>query len=163
MEKVYEFTHTAIMVIYKNGMIDRLPINKKTLHMQYFLELLEKSPYFFQTVYTNNINLVDKTGEISNISTYKLDYDLTKLGIIVVRNINVADISKDEEFLQNEFPMYLFSLPQELSLEQKNIINDLIGKYNLQDSCFCYNSGEALEDLEYQDINRILNDRKSLH
>lgn len=158
-----DFTLTAVMIIYPNGMVDGMPINDNNYHMYYFLELLEKSPYFFKTVKDNYINLTDKKGNLSDISTYELDESLTKLGIIVVRNINIVDINEDKNFINKQFPIYLFSFPKKLSLEQKSIMSSLLTKYNLQDSMYCYNSGEEIEELEYYDIDNFLNGIKTLY
>ncbi len=161
MDNISELVNTAIMLIYPEGGIDRLPIDKDRHHMKYFLKLLNKSSYFSDIIKKNNINLANKSGELSDISTYELDANLTELGIIVVRNLDIPEIQKDQNFLEHSFPQYTFSIPKNFSTGQNKIMNKLLNDYDLQECWFFHNSGDGLEDIEYDDVIAMITNKKS--
>lgn len=161
MDNISEFVNTAIMLIYPNGGLDRLLIDKDRHHMKYFLKLLSKSSYFSDIIKKNNINLANKSGELSDISTYELDANLTELGIIVVRNLDIPEIQKDPNFFEHSFPQYTFSIPKDFSIEQSKIMNKLLNEYDFKDCWFFHNSGDGLEDIEYDDAMAMIMNKKS--
>ncbi len=151
-----QFKNTAIMLIYPDGKIDKLTIDGNLLHMNYFIELLGKSSYFLEFIHKNNLKFTDKKGRLLNISTYNLDINLTSLGVIIIRNLNIYELKNQKDFAKNNIPQYAIGFPQVPTPIQVSLMNELFNTIDLKNSFYYCNIESNLRDITYEDALNIL-------
>lgn len=104
----------AIMYIYPDGTVERIPIGEHTLHIEYMREHLKTSPKFYQICRGLDFYKSVLHGHIDSV--------LSLNGVVIVLNLDLEDIVKGtfmgrEPYLLVAVPDKLHSLEQTLALE----------------------------------------------
>ena len=131
MDNLKDFRKSALIIIYPDGTVKNVLINQKVIHLMYYVNLYNNDEYFKKIVDENNIHVPNDFFESKMILTYEIDKALAKIGVVVFHNLFMFEIIKDEDFIKNTPPQFYVSLPNELTNEQKAVINRLYRDYDM--------------------------------
>lgn len=154
------FYTVAVMLIYKDGSIDKLKINDKVFHMQYFAHLYKKSSKLKKIILENDLEFWDEEENVSNLFTYQLDLCLVNQNVIAIHNLNIKEIQTDPKYLQNNIPKFIFTMPNELSIQQKEVLRKLFFEADVYDSEFLLYLEDHFESIDYEGINDLIRQKK---
>ncbi len=144
----------ALIFIYPNGVIDKILIDDRAYHMQYYMNVINKSRRLQEIIKRNNIKLPKDENEAIYMTTYDIDTILAKDGIIVFHNLFPNhDLMKE---LDLEFQNFFITLPNELSIEQREIMNNLINKNNVINSWYGKYDNGKLIDIKYDEFKDMV-------
>ena len=149
-----DFKELAIMLIYPDGSLEKVPINDRLLHMNYFVDLESTSGKFKEALNRCKLELIDKFG-IVELITYELDYRLAKQGIIAFHNLFIYEIKKDREYADKNPPEYYISMPRELTEEQKEKMREIDEHYDMSTSYYAAPGTDKLEDISYEEALKL--------
>lgn len=119
MDNYVEFLPiSAITIIYPDGEVDQIGIDKEELHIEYFNKLRKKSKRFKK---------ICRKCDFRNAMHFDIDQKLGELGAITLYNYDIKDIAGGKSILD---PCYVVYLPEKLqSLEQFNLFDEFIQIY----------------------------------
>lgn len=140
-----DFYKVAIMLIYPDGYMDEIYVDKEVLHSYYYRELAKKSHRFSEIVKLRNIN-VDDYFYTTNLSIVNIE------NIIVIDNIDIFDIVHTEDYLKNNVPEFLFNLPSKLTHEQKEVLKSLFENYYLCNAAYGNPKEDKLDPINYYEL-----------
>ena len=143
----------AIMLIYPDGHIDKMYVDRETLHSHYYKELANKNSRFKQIVDARNIDIDNYDFEV-NIDLVNKD------NIIVINNIDIRRIVEEKDFLEKNVPYFLFGIPEQLTDEQKSVLLDLFENNYLNSAAYAHLKEEGPEPINYYDLLNSLYDTK---
>lgn len=122
-DKVVDLKKIAILLIYQDGLIEHLEIDKNEYHIEYFKNLREKSLRFRKLT--------------SGLDFKEIDHDdmftfLVKSGIIEIYNGNLAEMAVYPERFSVDFePYFVVALPEDYaSISQKKSFYEVISDYD---------------------------------
>lgn len=151
-----DFYNMAIMVIYPNGKVEIKKIEDKIFHMTYFSDLYNDNTYFKEFMNKSNSNYFKD----NNLFTYSLDLELAKNGVIAIHNLNIREIKEKPNFFKKHTPNFIFTMPNELTYEQKEAMKEIIFQNDLYESLFLsYNVNDFIS-IEYDEIIDLLHQKK---
>ena len=151
-----DFYNTAIMVIYPNGKVEIKKIEDKIFHMIYFLFLYNDNTYFKEFMNKSNSNYFKD----NKLFTYSLDLELAKNRVIAIHNLNIRDIKEKPNFLKKHIPNFIFTMPKELTDEQKKAMKEIILQNDLYESLFLSYNVDNFISIEYDEIMDLLHQKK---
>ena len=154
------FYNTAIMVIYEDGSIDKLEIGDKLLHMHYFAHLYKKNSKFKKIILENDLGFCDEEENVDNFFTYQLDLGLANQNIIAMHNLNIKEIHENPNYLEKNIPKFIFTMPSNLTNEQKTVLEQILNENDLYDSEFLVYEKDHFGSLEYEDIINLVHQKK---
>ena len=144
----------ALIFIYPNGVIDKILIDDRAYHMQYYMGIINKSSRLQEIIKRNNIKLPKDENEAIYMTTYDIDTILAKDGIIVFHNLFPnQDLMKELDLV---FQNFFITLPNELSIEQREIMNNLINKNNFINSWYGKYDNGKLIDIKYDEFKEMI-------
>ena len=147
------FYKVAIMLIYPDGSIDEVYVDKEVLHSHYYRELVTKSHRFSEIVKSRNIKIDDYF--------YMTNLDIVNMEkIIVIDNIDIFDIVHTKDYLKNNVPEFLFNLPSEITDEQKKVLKDLFENYYLCNAAYGNPKKDKLDPINYYELLNSLYEKK---
>lgn len=119
----------ALIFIYPDGIVEKIPIGKYKLHVEYMKEHLGKSSKFY-----------DLCKEL-DFETYlhgHIDLNLSISGVIVILNLDVEDIVNGKFIWESKIPNLFAVLPEHLhSMEQTLALENIYNRYpNWDYECF---------------------------
>ncbi len=158
-DMINNLKYSSLLLIYPDGYIDRVNINRKVLHMDYFIDLCKNSTRFQEIIDQENINMPKNISLSENILTTDVDTKLAKKGIVVLHNLFILEVLKNDEMIDNAPLLFYISLPDNLSINQKEIMNNLINKYDLSCCLYAIFNDFELVDISYDDILKRFNEK----
>lgn len=155
--------YLAFILIYPDGYVDKMMIDKREYHVDYYKELRTKSQRFSQICGKCNYN-----DGVHN----DFDVALTKAGIVVLYNYNLKDIADDYQIVSDKWlPGFFNFLPKKLgSLEQLELLKTFHTIYPKEN--ITYNIGpkdrvvnfQYFDDKTYDEITEfIIEEEKRLN
>lgn len=110
----------ALMYIYPDGTVERIPIGEHILHIEYMKENLKKSPKFYQ---------ICRGLDFEKSRTHKhIDTLLSLNGVVIIFNLDLEDIVKG--VFTEYAPELLVAVPDKLhSLEQTLALEGVYESY----------------------------------
>lgn len=151
-----DFYNIAIMVIYPNGKVEMKKINDKIFHMMYFSDLYNDNTYFKEFMNKSNSSYFKD----NNLFTYSLDLELAKNGVISIHNLNIREIKEKTKFLKRHIPNFIFTMPKELTYEQKKAMKEIIFQNDLYESLFLSYNVNSFISIEYDEIIDLLHQKE---
>lgn len=149
-----DFNNQAIVILYPDGSTDEIEVKDKLLHIYYFRMLSKKSPKFKRILKENNVD----PNEISVIirgGYSSLNFLLSELGIISFLNLRIKEIQRNKIYTKAK-PFFLVTLPNELTNEQNNYLNNLFKEYDFSRSNFGRLTNYQYIDISYDQITDII-------
>ena len=146
-----DFYNTAIMIIYPDGVIDRINVENKTLHKYYYDKLIDEGIRLKEFIKDKRI--------VQDEAIHKINIYLTKKGIIAINNIRIYNIVRDKDYLKNNVPDFVFNLPDELTIEQKEVLKKLFDQYYLNYSMFGVPQIDNYDVIDYYDLLNLVNEQ----
>jgi len=117
-----DLTKMAIVLIYPDGTVEKIPIGEYGLHIEYFREQLKKSPRFYDICKGLDFYNTDMHGRIDTM--------LSLNGVIIIFNLDLRDIVEGYFDFQNKLPSFAIAVPENLeSLEQTLILEKIYTNY----------------------------------
>ena len=159
MGNINNFRKDAIIIIYPDGLVKEVAIDKRLLHMKYFIDLYKEDKYFKEFTDDNEI-VVPNDIDFSNSTTYSLDKELARSGVIVLHNLFIDEIYENDKFIDSTPPQFYVSIPSVMSDEQKNILNELCDNYDMSCSLYGQYLDDELDDITYDELIEILKTKK---
>ncbi len=164
-----ELQNYAIILIYPDGVIEKIPITNFEFHIEYYRDHMKKSPRFAklcrslaleidETISYDDYPVDAATDDVRN----KLLDILGDKGILIIENLNVYDIVYDMDFLKEEQCAFLIYFPEFfLSCEQ---LEAYLGysdypEYLLHLAKFNKKQGLHL-DINYEEMEEFINAAK---
>ncbi|MCM1052963.1 MAG: hypothetical protein NC483_03200 [Ruminococcus sp.] len=146
----------AIILIYPDGEIEKIPITSHVYHIEYLAEHREKSQRFARV--TIKCDFTDTLHE-------DIDTALVTNGVIVIFNLNIYDIVRNPNYLTEEKPDFTVFFPSELgSIGQISNYESIMGSYpldNISPGLFDKNTN-YIDDIEHHQVEEFLANAKSL-
>lgn len=121
--------YLAFVLIYPDGYIDKMEIDNRTSHVEYFKELRTTSPRFEKICGKCNYDIGIHT---------EFDLALVKAGVIALYNFNLKDISLNHDFVSSNM---LSSF--------KNFIPNKLGSMDQLEQLKFFHSGYPEQYLKY--------------
>lgn len=140
----------AIILIYPDGEVERIPITKETAHINYMIEHRAKSKKFARA--TKKASFTDPTHQDVN-------RELMLNGVITMINYNVLDIVLDPKLLDEFLPNFLIYLPISFgSVEQIMAYHEITDDYPQENKMCGTIDKETMEviDLEGKDYEDFM-------
>ena len=160
MDELKDFRKTAIMLIYPNGIVKKVLIDLRLIHLRYFVDLYNEDEYFKKIVDKNDIPVPSNFWTSNMVATHEIDKALASIGIIAFRNLYIYETINKDDFIENMPPCFSITLPCNLTNEQCFVLNDLCSNYDMSCSFYGMYMDYDLEDISYDEFIHILNSKK---
>ena len=141
-----------IIVIYPDGTIEKVARDSRNDHIEYMISLINSSVKLKTLIKEKNIYIPIDEEEIKRSQTHDLDEKFAKEGIIVLHNM-LVDLNIDW------FQSFHISLPSNLTSEQKEIMHNIVSKYDLSESWYGLLQDDELVDIKYDDMLNMISDK----
>ena len=141
-----------IIVIYPDGTIEKVARDSRNNHIEYMISLINSSVKLKTLIKEKNIYIPIDEEEIKRSQTHDLDEKFAKEGIIVLHNM-LVDLNIDW------FQSFHISLPSNLTSEQKEIMHNIVSKYDLSESWYGLLQDDELVDIKYDDMLNMISDK----
>ena len=146
----------AIFLIYPDGTIETIERDSRNFHMEYMVELLEKSEKLHELVKESNIHIPTDENEIKYLVTLELDTLLAQYGIISFHNILIDSVFENQEYADTMFSVIM---PSSLTDKQKEVLANIFKKYNMTESWFGVYQDNQIIDMEYNEVKERLDSK----
>lgn len=146
-EDVDDLAKMAIVFIYPNGRLEKIPITHYKYHIDYLKNHLNDSKEYAAIV--RGLTFMDPR--------HKREDDRFMMnGLVVLYNLNVWDIVENPELLNDNIPSFSVLLPDSMgSLEQINNLVRILTSYD-SDSLFISHFNLTLDDYEDFEYGKTL-------
>lgn len=147
----------AIIVVYPDGMIEKINKDEKEFHMEYMVDLINHSERLTKITKENDIYIPDDEFDIKLSTTYTLVAELAKAGVITFQNLVIdLDVVKEITDWKKNF---LIILPNQLSDDQKQILNNMINNYDFSESWFGVYLNNVIKDIGYEEFLEMVRNK----
>lgn len=144
----------ALIFIYPDGKVEKIPISNFPFHMDYMRENLEKSERFRE--------LCGGLNFFTNLQDH-IDSHLNLLGVIVIFNLDLYDIVKGDFEIDRNVPKLISLLPENLgSLEQVKCFETIYEVYPREKISFemFVKDLDTYRKLSYEEMLGYINEAK---
>ena len=140
----------AIILIYPDGLIENIKLDKRRFHMQYFLSLAKESKRLEGIINSKKIQMPKNDINATLMLTYEIDEKLAEEGVIAFHNLLI-----DDETLND----FYITVPNKLSDEQNSIMKSIIENYDMSKSWYGILEQSHINDTTYDEIIRLINNK----
>lgn len=144
----------AIILIYPDGMIDKIARDEKIFHMEYFIELSHHSKRLNNFIKHQNILMPKDTFEAKMMRTIEIDTKLANHGVITIHNLFLDQDVRDE--IEDWEKDFYITMPHELSENQKEIIKDFIDNYDMSNNWFGIYNNDKFDDATIDEVMSMI-------
>jgi len=124
-----ELKNMALIFIYPDGTVEKIPIGEYKLHIEYMRENLTKSSKFY--------DICKGLDFVSSCLHGHIDTMLSLNGVIIIFNLDLRDIIEGYFDYLNKIPLLLISCPTNLhSIEQTMALESIYTSYP-EDNLVC--------------------------
>ena len=160
MDNLKDFRKSAIMLVYPNGCIQNVLVDERLIHLKYFIGLYKEDMYFRDIVDTYKIPVPDSLFDYDMPTSFDIDRELAKIGIIVFHNLFIDAVQHNEKYILDAPPQFYVTLPNVLTDEQEKIINELFSTYDMSCSLYGRCIDDELDDIKYDEFISTLRSRR---
>lgn len=124
LKEEFMFKETAVVVLYPDGVIDAIPIIEGVnWHLEYYKMLVEKSHRFA------SISKKFPVGWRGEYNTTNANKVMTKMGIVVIQNIDIPNLPEEYVDREDYYSTFLFFGANKLTRELENNLNMILDSY----------------------------------
>lgn len=160
MNNIKDFRKSAIMLVYPNGFIKNVLVDNRLIHKKYFIDLYKEDEYFKDIVDTYKIPVPNNIFDYNMSTSFEIDRELAKIGIIAFHNLFVDEIQHNEKYIEKAPPQFYVTLPSVLTDEQVNVINELCSNHDMSCNLYGVCINDDLEDITYEEFINMLRCKK---